>query len=173
MSEGSKTALPDEFQLPPSVVSRIDVAHLVSELEAVDGEMTTNGVREKIGEQDKALPDMSERLADFIELNKIDLTDSTQRSELVRRLRRLKDTVPVVHMTFAVEADRESLERLAQWLRQAVHPQAVIATGVQPALVAGVYVRTTNHVFDCSLRGALQQGLPVLEKELGALRESV
>jgi F0F1-type ATP synthase delta subunit len=73
-------------------------------------------------------------------------------------------------MTFAVEADRESLMQLAQWVRETVHPQAVIAVGLQPGLIAGVYLRTPNHVHDLSLRAALDGGHEILVNDLEALR---
>ena len=72
--------------------------------------------------------------------------------------------------TFASEADRESLGQLALWLRTSVHPQAVIDVGLQPGLVAGVYLRTANRVFDLSLKGALKQGRGILASDLEALR---
>ena len=73
-------------------------------------------------------------------------------------------------MTFAVSADRESLSQIAHWLRESVHPQAVISVGMQPALVAGVYMRTPNKVFDLSLRGALSGQHGALVKELETYR---
>jgi F0F1-type ATP synthase delta subunit len=73
-------------------------------------------------------------------------------------------------MTFAVTADPESLQQLALWLRTTINPQAVIAVGLQPSLVAGVYLRTPNHVHDLSLRAMLKNGRGLLVEELGALR---
>lgn len=85
-------------------------------------------------------------------------------------LERTKKTLPIVHITLAVEADREHLEQIVLWLRSHVHPQAVIEVGLQPALIAGAYVRTSNQVFDLSLRGALRDGRALLKREIGALR---
>jgi F0F1-type ATP synthase delta subunit len=53
-----------------------------------------------------------------------------------------------------------------------VHKQAVIEVGLQPALIAGVYIRTPNHVQDLSLRAMLKGGRDILIKELEALRGS-
>ena len=82
----------------------------------------------------------------------------------------MKDKVPVIHMTFAVQADPTSLQQIVQWLRSSVHPQVVISVGLQPSLVAGVYMRTPNHVRDLSLRTLLTGQHEVLVKELEALR---
>ena len=87
-------------------------------------------------------------------------------------LRILKDKVPVLHMTFSVTADVESLQTLTQWVRNSVHPQAVIAVGLQPSLVAGVYLRTPNHIHDFSVRGALEGRHGLLIEELETLRGS-
>lgn len=160
---------PANFILPLSVVSKVDVSRLVSELERVDNDLTAAAVRAKTDSSDQSTPLMSEQLADFLDQNKLTLGNAHQRGELITQLRLLKDKVPVVHMTFAVPVDRDSLQQIAQWLRSSVHAQAVIAVGLQPALVAGVYLRTPNHVLDLSVRGLLAGRRDILVKELGAL----
>jgi len=153
-----------KFVLPTSVVTKLDVSRLVNELEKVDNELTAAAVRK----QDHVQPVMSQQLAEFLEQNKVSL-DNGDRGDLIKQVRLLKDNVPVIHMTFAVTADQESLQKLVQWLR-AETPQAVIAVGLQPGLVAGVYLRTPNHVHDLSLRNALDGRRDVLVKELETLR---
>jgi len=159
-----------DFVLPPNVVTKIDVSHLVSELERIDDELTTASVRAQAGVNVQVTPTLSEQLNGFLVQNQIKLTTGPERSELIKQLRLLKESAPVVHMTFAVEADRESLQQLAQWLRASVHGQAIIAVGLQPALIAGVYLRTPNHVRDLSLRAMLDGGHDVIVGELEALR---
>lgn len=159
-----------DFILPPSVVSKVDVSRLATELEKVDGALTAAAVRAKLGVSDPSELGLSQRLTDFLELNMLSLTSARERSDLLAQLRLLKDKVPVVHMTFAVPADQDSLEKLAAWLRGSVHPQAVIAVGLQPALVAGVYVRTPNHVHDLSVRGLLAAQHDNLVGQLETLR---
>lgn len=169
MSEQTPKTYAD-YKLPPTIVSKRDVSRLVADAERVDNDMTTTSVRERVGSSNAVDSIMSDRLADFLATNELEFHDSNQRSHIVAQLRALKDKVPIVHMTFAVEADVESLANLAQWLRESVHPQAVIAVGLQPALVAGVYVRTSNQVHDFSLRAKLQGSRDLLVKELGAAR---
>ena len=159
-----------DFILPPSVVSKVDVSRLASELEKIDSAMSAAVVRAKAGASDPGELGLTQRLTDFIELNKLNLTAARERSDLLTQLRLLKDKVPVVHLTFAVPADSESLQKLAAWLRASVHPQAVIAVGLQPALVAGVYVRTPNHVHDLSVRGLLAAQHDNLVGQLETLR---
>lgn len=160
-----------DLVLPPSVVSKTDLSQLVNEAEQVDNELTAGAVRAKAGGTQQTMPVISGQLDDFLRLNKLTFdTNGRSRSDLIKQLRLLKDKAPVIHMTFAVIADRESLGRLADWVRTSVHPQALIAVGLQPALVAGVYLRTPNHVHDLSLRAALSGSREVLVKELETYR---
>lgn len=171
MTDAAKKSHAD-FVLPPSVVSRVDVSRLVSELERVDNEMTAARVRAGLqeGSEGSVSVVISQAATDFLAENELTLDDGRARSELVKQLRALKDKVPIIHMTFAVTADRESLGKIVAWLRETVHPQAVIAVGLQPALVAGVYLRTSNHVHDLSLRAKLQGSHDVLVGQLEDLR---
>jgi F0F1-type ATP synthase delta subunit len=159
-----------QFTLPPSIVSKVDVSHLVSELEAIDNQQTADAVREKVGGQGQSQVVLSEQLTDFLQQNQLELGNSLQRSELIKQLRQLKESVQVVHLTFAVAADRGSLQQLVAWFRTSVHPQTVIAVGLQPALVAGVSIRTPNRIHDLSMRSVLRKNHGLLVKELGALR---
>jgi F0F1-type ATP synthase delta subunit len=159
-----------DFVLPASVVTKIDVSRLVSELEKVDNDLTTAAVRAEKGGPAVVTPVLSQQMADFLAQNQLNIEASKDRMDLVKQLRLLKDAAPIIHMTFAVTADPESLQQLAQWLRETINPQAVIAVGLQPSLVAGVYLRTPNHVHDLSLRAMLKKGRGQLVEELGALR---
>ena len=162
----------EDFIIPSNVVTKIDVSRLVSEAERVDNEMTAVAVRAKAGSTTQTQPVISEQLSEFLNQNKLVLDNSTERSKLVKELRLLKDKAPVLHMTFSVTADAESLQKLAEWVRVSVHPQAVIAVGLQPSLVAGVYLRTPNHIHDFSVRGALEGRHGLLIEELETLRGS-
>jgi len=159
-----------DFILPASVVSRLDIARLVTEAERVDDQLTQAAARANVGAANDPQLTLSDRLTEFLQTNELQLNDARQRAEIIKQLRLLKDKAPVVHMTFAVEADPESLGQLALWLRQSIHPQTIISTGLQPALVAGVYLRTPNHVHDLSLRAKLQGSRDLLVKELGGGR---
>lgn len=158
------------FDLPPSVVSRVDVARMLQDAERVDNLLTTAAVRKKVGSEDSVEITLSESFEAFLQINKLEFSTGQQRRSIIQQLKFLKDNVPIIHMTFAVEADRESLGVLVSWLREHVHRQAVVATGLQPALVAGVYMRTNNHVHDMSLRAKLESSRDVLIRELEAAR---
>ena len=155
--------------LPPSVVSKKDVARLIDEIEFVDNAMTTKIVRAKIGKRNNAKLSFSAQLSDFVSKNELSLDDSKERRLILRQLRVLKDTAPVAHLTFATPADYQSLQQLAKWFRSAVGPQVIIEEGLQPALIAGVYVRTTNHIHDFSVRATLREKRSVLIDDIGRL----
>ena len=157
-----------EFIIPSNVVTRLDVSRLVSEMERVDNDMTAAAVHAELNAQDIQRPAMSQQLQAFLEQNQMIIDDGRARTEIIKQLHALKEKVPVIHMTFAVAADGESLQTLTQWVRDQVHRQAVIDVGLQPALVGGVYVRTPNHVHDWSLRAKLHGGHDLLVKELEA-----
>jgi len=160
-----------EFGLPPSIVTKVDVSRMINELESVDNQLTAMAVRARTTRPPNQTPPiLSDQLTDFLKQNKLDIDTGRERRLLIQQLRLLKDKMPVIHMTFAVTADRESLSQLVHWLRTSVHAQAVISVGLQPALVAGVYMRTPNHVHDFSLRAALARSHEALVKELEVSR---
>lgn len=167
---GGEQAIYTRFILPPSIVSKPDVSRLVREVEYLDNELTAAAARAKIGATAANNLHVSDMMTDFLEHNKISLTESRIRSELIKQLRLLKDHLPVVHMTFAVEADAQSLGKLASWLRETVHPQTCISVGLQPGLIAGVHLRTSNHMHDLSVRTAFQNSRGRLIEQLEALR---
>lgn len=156
--------------LPDMVISKADISHLIRDAEYVDTLLTTQTVRRKAGAKDTSKVFIPGILAEYLAINKLQFDDSTQRTAIIRQLRELKDDVPVLNMTFSVPADRESLARLTKWVRASVHQQAIIEAGLQPSLIAGVVLRTPNHVHDFSLRAVMKEGRDVLLSELEARR---
>ena len=164
MSETTST-----FIIPPQIVTRVDVSRMIRELETINNELTAIEARAKVGVKTAVQPTISPRLGDFLVQNKLSLQTAKQREALLAALQNLKNTAPVIHMTFATEADRQSLERLAQYIRTAIHPYGLISVGLQPGLVAGVQLRTPNHIHDFSLRSKLIGGRDILTKQFEAL----
>lgn len=159
----------EKFIIPPSIVTKIDISRLASEMEQLDSFMIASEAREKSGMPASGEPIISEQLNDFLAANQLDINDGGARMELIKQLRHLKDTVPSVHMTFAAPADNDSLREIVQWLRDSVHPQSVIMVGLQPSLIGGAYVRTTNQVHDMSLRALLAEHRDIIIDEVEAL----
>ncbi len=169
MSE-KKTLKYSDFVLPANLVTKIDISRVVTELEWADNELTSMTIRKKTGVKKQVEPVLSEQASEFLDVNTLDFGDAKVRAALIKQLHLLKNNVPTIHLTFAVPADGASLEKLAGWVRTAVHPQAVIEVGLQPALIGGVYVRTANHVHDWSMRAKLAENRGLITKELEALR---
>lgn len=172
MTDNANTQKRAQVVLPRSIISKLDLSRVVGELEQIDNDLTTAAVRQKAGVESNFRPVPSDQLSDFLTANNLVIGDGKQRSQLIAYLRQLKDIAPVVHMTFATVADRESLSELADWARRSVHPLALIVVGLQPDLVGGVYVRTPNHVHDLSVRAQLAGHRDILIKEMEALSVS-
>lgn len=162
------------YIFPAALIGRSDLARLVREVETIDNDLEAQKVRNPDSKNGYSLPTMSRGMTDFLEQNKIDVSNDRARMEFKEHLRALKDKAPVIHMTFAVEADPDFLQKLTAWIRQEVHPQALLSVGLQPSLVGGVYMRTPNHIHDFSLKALLKGKRDVMINELeGALRASV
>lgn len=154
------------YVLPASLVHPGDLSRLIRELETIDGVLQAQKVRGV----EPHLPPLSQGLEDFAEQNKVNLADDHALNELKEHLRMLKNKAPVVHLTFASDADAYSLQKITEWLRQEVNPLTLVTVGVQPALVGGVYLRTPDHVHDFSLKALLHDKRGIIVKELEALR---
>jgi len=165
------TAAAVQYVLPAVLITRADLARLMREIEALDNELEAQKVRNHASGKASGyhLPTMSRSLNDFLEQNHIDIADDKIRVALRETLKDTKEHAPIMHMTFAVEADPEFLQRLVGWLRQEIHPQALLSVGLQPALVGGVYVRTPNHVHDFSIRSLLEDKRDIIRHELEGL----
>lgn len=155
--------------LPTSIIRKRDVSSLVSEAERIDNAMTTNEVHQKIKTGISPEIIMSNQMIDFLQINKIEFGDSKQRDNLISSLRIVKDKLPIVHATFASNVEGEVLEQLVSWLRDSVHPFTVISVGVQPSLIGGVYLRTSNRVYDFSIKAQLAGCRDTIVKDLEAM----
>lgn len=158
---------------PPALTGRADISRLLRELEALDNDLESQRARSKGKGGSYRLPNMSRALNDFLETNKLDIADDQTRMNLRTQLRKLKDHAPVIHMTFASDADPDSMQRIVAWIRQELHPQALISVGLQPSLVGGVYVRTPNHVHDLSIRAHMRDSRGVIVQDLATLSKAM
>ncbi len=167
-------AAASQYVLPSALITRADLARLVREVESLDNELEAQKARNHAtGQTGYHMPNLSQGLTDFAELNKLDLTDDHGRMTLKEQMKVMKDKAPVMHMTFAVEADPESLKFLVEYIRKELHPQALLSVGLQPALVGGVYLRTPNHIHDFSMRAKLAESRVVIEQDMDELLQRV
>lgn len=157
------------FVLPVSLMTRSDLRRVIAELESVDNDLVTESIHQRTGHQTDSQVVLSDTLSQCIEANEVDLYDQSARAGLLSQLRRLNVATPIIHMTFASTVKRDVLVRLVDWLRQKVHPQALVSIGLQPSLIGGLHIRTTNRVFDMSIRSQLADGREIIIRELEAI----
>lgn len=158
-----------ELALPGSLITRSDLSRLVREVERVDEAMRSAAIRQGVGQSEGAELSVSEGTTEFLELNDLTFGDKEHRERLIERLRQLITKAPVVHLTFADSARRTELEKIVMRLRQAVNSQIVLSVGMQPSLIGGMVARTSNRVFDFSIRRQLEQARGVIRQELELL----
>lgn len=149
------------FTLPTLMSSPSDVSHVRRELEALDNYLETQRLREPGTPMDH-LPKLSRMLSELAETNNLNLLHHTVRQELEQYLDRVRTEAPVIHVSFASDPSSSSLQKIVVWLRQNIRPDVLVHVGLQPGIVAGCVVRTTNRYFDFSLRKHLQDQTPFL-----------
>ena len=158
------SARPRELVLPEAVSNLGLVRQLLRELEAVDEFMRQNAIREP-GKQE-VLPRVGKLLESLADANGFQLLQGEHRAQLKAFLQSLETTAPTVHISFAVEATIAVITRMVQWMRANVHPHVLVEIGMQPTIVAGCVVRTTNKVFDFSLQKQFDQSQDLLVQSL-------
>jgi hypothetical protein len=138
------------IQLPLSVVTRVDLHRLVREVEALGNFLDASTIREP-GTQPK-MPKTSKILDELLAVNKLNALLAPDRQRLQAFLGQLKESGPVIHISFQADPSPQFMQRLMQWMRQNLHPYVLLQIGLQPGIGAGCVVRTQNKYFDMSLR---------------------
>jgi len=146
--------------LPPSVVSQVDVARLMRELNALSDFFISSQARPT--GSNVVPPRLSRSLDQLAQANKINLLEESQRKQLYNTLNEIMGRAPLIHISFASEASPKALDKIIDWLRNNIHPQTLLQVGLQPNIAAGCVVRTPSKVFDLSLRNYLRSHEPDL-----------
>jgi hypothetical protein len=146
----SPAAADEALKLPTALVSSTDVSRVIRELEMVDNDFE----QQRVHAPGAALvvPSLSHSLAALSQDNNVNLADDTARLALRKWMLTIKNSAPVLHVTFASDAEPEIVGEIVGWIREKLHPLALVTTGVQPNLVGGCVVRTPDHIYDFSLR---------------------
>lgn len=150
MSKAVKIENDTQFGLPPALIGRADVSRLLREIEKVDYELEAQTIRTP--GQPLSIPNMSRALVEATTLNNIDITNLQERKRMLESLREAKDKAPNVQITFAVDPAPEIISQIISWIRDNLHPRALVTVGLQPAIVGGCVVRTPDHIYDFSMR---------------------
>ena len=137
-------------QLPNSVVSPMEVARLLREIEQIDDFFNQEALRQSGTPTN--MPANSRLMESLVQNNQMNLLDATHRQALIQFLRETDAHAPVVHMSFSVDPPGKLTQQLAMWLRKNIDEHMLITIGLQPNIGAGCVLRTTNKIFDLSLR---------------------
>lgn len=155
-----------QLRLPILVFGMVEVRRLKRELEALDEFMRQAALRDR-GTQ-PALPRLSRLLDALAADNNRNLLLANEREVLRQYLETVEKTAPTVHISFASDPSSSFTAQLVGWLRNNIHPDAMLQVGLQPTIAAGCVVRTPNKVFDLSLRQRLSQQSSLLLEALAA-----
>lgn len=150
MTKAVKLEDDSQFGLPSALIGRADVSRLLREIEEVDYALETQTIRTP--EKPLTIPAMSRALQEILTLNNIEVTNLDERKRMLDALRDAKDRAPNVQITFAVDPEPAITSQLVTWIRNNLHPRALVTVGLQPSIIGGCVVRTPDHIYDFSLR---------------------
>jgi len=152
------------LQLPVSLVGPTDLGRLSRELANIDEQLLQLKLRQPGGEV--KLPKTTQLMDQLLSLNRLNLLQPADRTWMREAMEAIRQNAPVVQISFSVDPSTAFLEKLMAWLRREIHPYVLIGIGLQPNIAAGCVVRTTNKVFDFSLRQNFAKKQDELQKAL-------
>jgi len=138
--------------LPTLVFGVVEIHRLQRELEALEEYMQQASLRKDASKNPEALPRISRLLDALASENSCNLLKKAERDRLSIFLRTVSESAPTIHMSFATDPSAAFTAKVVSWLRINIHPLVLLQLGLQPSIAAGTIIRTTNHVFDLSLR---------------------
>ncbi|CAN5406310.1 hypothetical protein BH09PAT4_BH09PAT4_01260 [soil metagenome] len=153
------------FVLPPSVAGVADIMRLKRELDSLYEYLHQSALRQVPATQVN-LPKTSHVLDELIRANKLDLLHREQYEFVMAELNIIETKAPQIHLSFSTDPSAAFMSRIVGWLRQNVHPSVLVQVGLQPALAAGVIVRTPNKQFDLSLKQNFEKARPLLMQKI-------
>ena len=149
--------------LPVAIVGRVDLGRVQREIGQIHTALQAQALRSPtvVG-----LPKLSQLLDEFVQANKLNLLEISDRSNAVEFLEDIKNNSPRVHVSFSADPSAQFMAKITTWFRQNVHPTVLIAVGLQPGIGAGCVVRTPNKYFDLSLGKSLADNRELLIRRL-------
>ena len=169
MSKEKKDTKQFKLKLPDRIAGTADLAKTQRELEKVDDFLYQTRIRTP--GRPVTLPKSSKMLDDLAEINAMSLLEEAERKKLLEALANLAENPPVMHISFASEPSSSFLQKIVAWSRQNIDPYLLVNVGLQPSVIVGCEVRTTNKVFDMSLRNKFEQMHDVLAKKLEEIND--
>jgi len=149
--------------LPTLIFGIVEVRRLRLELESLDEFLRGMAIRR---ETKFEMPRVSRMLEALARENGKDLLKGADRTVLGNFLQDIDRSAPVIHMSFAADPSANFSAKIVGWLRANIDPLALLEVGLQPTIAAGCIVRTTNKVFDLSLRSQFANNTELLLQSL-------
>jgi hypothetical protein len=136
--------------LPPDIIGMTDIKRLIREVYDINDAFLQLKLRKS--DRPIKLPKTSILLDLIVAENSLNLLQEADRAALDEFLKNIQAHSPVIHMSFSADPSHKFLMRLMVWLRSELHPQILLTVGLEPNIGAGCILRTTNKMFDMSLK---------------------
>jgi F0F1-type ATP synthase delta subunit len=159
-----------ELVLPVALVNRTDAGRLLREVVAVNEFLDQAAIRQP-GTQG-TLPKTSRLMTEMVQANGLNMLHEEDRAKLQSFLNALIEHAPQLHMSFSAEPSVVFMQKLTDYVRQNIHPQALLQVGLQPTIGAGFMLRTTNKYYDFSLRSVLKAKHDVLMHNIRSIQSA-
>lgn len=157
----------ESIVLPSSIVGITDVNRLHREMLAFDDFIHQVSIRQP--GTPVTLPKMSKLFDELVESNNLNMLKQEDRQSLQEFIEQVRSHSPRLHISFSADPSPLFLRKLMDYLRSTIHPVVLVQVGLQPTIGAGCVVRSTNKVFDLSLREDFRKKRPLLMKQIGTL----
>jgi F0F1-type ATP synthase delta subunit len=148
------------LELTPNIITTLDLARVIREAEKLDDFLHQASLRP--AGSSAALPKTTHALENIAEANGLSLLDATHRKHLIGNLHNLKSRTKKVHISFAVEPSPAVVQKIVSWMRKNIEKDIVVEIGLQPTISVGCIIRTTNKVFDLSLKNRFSSSKDIL-----------
>ncbi len=156
-----------DLRLPTSVVGITDVNRLNRELTSLDEFLRQGAIRQPGTAMQ--LPKTTKLFDELRSMNDLNLLHENDRKRLQHFLQSVQDEAPRLHVSFSTDPSPLFLQRLMTYLRDKVNPLVLVQVGLQPNIGAGCVLRSTNKVFDLSLREDFRKKRGLLMKYISSL----
>jgi F0F1-type ATP synthase delta subunit len=158
-----------ELALPLTLTGKKELVQVQRELETLIEQMIADRVVKNELGQRRPLSPLSSIANELITLNGI-AVDSKAIADLIKQLQTIRDSAPMLRLSFASEPDRESIVKIVSWFRKEIYPGLLLQIGIQPTIVGGCIVQTPGNRYDFSLRrhilGSTDKFRAILAKEV-------
>lgn len=152
-----------KFVLPTLVFGLVEVRRLRREITDLDEFLRQMALRKDTKFE---MPRVSRMLDALSSENQCSLQKGTERARLIAFLQYVEESSPSIHMSFAADPSAAFTAKIVGWLRANTHPLVLLQIGLQPSIAAGCIIRTSNRVFDMSLRQRFAEQHDLLTAEI-------